>query len=473
MTIVDIHCHTFNADDLPVRGFLRRTRFDDSKIGDLVSALADRLLQTDAPGFVAERRKLDAMLGITGLTEAPSLESTGPGLVEEFESDVDRAMRDLAESDPELLGALAEELAPVEPGAEEGIFDAVGASRRVLRWVMLFGEYRVTNTALLVSNFSDEVGLYTPLIVDLDAGLHDTAKTTIRQQVELHEKISRLSMLGLLDGAVRARIHPFVGFDPRREVLDRRSGEIEPAFEVVKASIYRYGFVGVKVYPPMGFKPIDNGPTVDMDAQMASDVNNVLAEFFAWCEAEQVPITAHCNRSNEAHDSYIDFSAPEYWEQVLVKHPTLHLNLGHFGGAAAETRPDAWPWQIARLVRSEFPFLFADVGNHRIYDDKIRNGYFAMLRQMFQGADTAEMANRIMFGSDWFMLAVQPQHGQFLSQYRSTYQESFGDEATASFMGDAALQLLGFDDPGNKNAQRLRQRYEQHAPTRIPDWLAV
>ena len=24
MTIVDVHCHTFNADDLPVRGFVKR-----------------------------------------------------------------------------------------------------------------------------------------------------------------------------------------------------------------------------------------------------------------------------------------------------------------------------------------------------------------------------------------------------------------------------------------------------------------
>ena len=29
-TIVDVHCHNFNGDDLPVRGFIPRVQFDDA-----------------------------------------------------------------------------------------------------------------------------------------------------------------------------------------------------------------------------------------------------------------------------------------------------------------------------------------------------------------------------------------------------------------------------------------------------------
>jgi hypothetical protein len=63
-------------------------------------------------------------------------------------------------------------------------------------------------------------------------------------------------------------------------------------------------------------------------------------------------------------------------------------------------------------------------------------------------------------------------HEQFLNTYQGLYEERFGAEPTSAFMGGTALRFLGFDDPSNGNAQRVRARYRRYAPDRIPDWLA-
>lgn len=472
MTIVDIHCHTFNADDLPARGFIRRTRFDDSRIGDLVGVLADRLVQGKAPGYQAEKDELDRLLAAEAFTDAHEATPVRVNPMDRFDAEVDAAYESVEISEPQLLQELgtlmADEAAAGQPGAE-GVGDWVRGARRAVRWVKLFGASRLQNTLLLVRNFGDEIDLYTPLVVDMDMGLYDRANTRIREQVELHEKISRLSMLGRLPGVTRARIHPFVGFDPRREARDRLAGEVETALDVVKLAVEAYGFVGVKLYPPMGFKPLGNTATRDMTALVAAMVDEALHELYAWCAAEDVPITVHCNRSNEAHDDYLEFSHPELWGEVLDAFPQLRLNLGHFGGASGQA--SGWPTRIAELATREHPHLFADVGNHKIYDANLRAAYLNLLRRMFVSAGSAGMADRVMFGSDWYMVAIYPEADRFLKTYRSAWSTEFGEESTRSFLGGAALRFLGFDDPEARTTRRLRRRYQQYAPDRMPSWL--
>lgn len=67
-----------------------------------------------------------------------------------------------------------------------------------------------------------------------------------------------------------------------------------------------------------------------------------------------------------------------------------------------------------------------------------------------------------MYGSDWYMLAALPEHEEFLDNYESLYRARFDDAATDDFLGGNALRFPGFDDAANKNAQRLRARYEEH-----------
>ncbi|TCO42563.1 amidohydrolase family protein [Kribbella antiqua] len=486
--VVDVHCHVFNADDLPVRGFVQRLHLHTPALGPLLATLIDRVVQGAAPGYAEDMARIRRLLATGGETVAdvlgPATFGAAAGLesVGGLESQTDVAFDDLLAQDPifvrRLSSSLETELRRTGTGTDagapsaEGWTDRLADARRAVRWAKLFGLSRLDLAAELVRNSSAQVDLFCPLLVDLDTGLGDRAKTTLRQQVELFEGISSLSMLGRLPGVDNARLHPFIGFDPRRQVNAVLAGLAETPFDVVKSAVLEHGFVGVKVYPPMGWLPLGNTATIDMTATEAVLVDSELRKFYDWCQTEQVPITAHANRSNYADDSFKDFAGPVGWTAALREFPGLRVNLGHFGGARANEPASGWPWRMAKLAVAN-EHVYADVGNHRIDDTGIARAYFAMLGEMMAAtAKTAPMTDRLMFGSDWFMQALLPAHDQFLDSYRSQYRKAFGVAATKRFLGRNALRFLGFDDPGNRNAMRLRQRYQLLAPDRIPDWLA-
>ncbi|WP_185445123.1 amidohydrolase family protein [Kribbella qitaiheensis] len=476
--IVDVHCHNFNADDLPVRGFVQHVALHDSVISPAVAGLLDVIVQQGAPGYAEEKPRLDSLLGSSTFDDAlegvlPAPPTVDP--LDQLEREVDAELVELQARNPELAFRAAQDLAADDvraAGDEEGPIDLARALRRGVKWAKLFTKSRLDLAGVLTSTYPD-VDLFCPMLVDLGAALGDSAKTTIRQQVILQEKISRLSMLGLLPWRTGARIHPFVGFDPRHEVRARRARDIETPLDVAKDAVHRFGFVGVKVYPPMGFRPINNVPVGDVNAAEAAELNEVLADLYSWCETEQVPITAHCNNSQYASTAYeqAGLAGPGGWIEALEKYEGLHLNLGHFGGANPAEQQSAWIYQIAAAA-TRFDFLFADTGNHKIYDKGISQPYLNRLQKMFSDNTTRTMQRRLMYGTDWFMLAIYPDWEKFLSTYRDLYRAKFDAAATDAFLGGNALRFLGFGDPTNKNNRRLWQRYQTYAPNQLPDWLA-
>ncbi|MEV4131719.1 amidohydrolase family protein [Dactylosporangium sp. NPDC049742] len=470
-TVVDVHCHVFNAADLPVKGFIHRLHLRNAALGGLLSGLADTLIQGAAPSFEADLGRLNTLLGGGG--GGGGLEGLGPAPEESFEHEVDLAVAELWGTQPELLTRIGTALAEEDgaAGGLEGIGDATRTARRAVRWVKLFGRSRLDLVAELVRVSGDRLDLAVPLLVDLDSGLADRSRTTQQQQVELFEKLSRATMLGVLPGAGKARLHPFIGFDPLRELLARRTHDVETPLDLVKRAVLRYGFVGVKVYPPMGWRPSGNVADGRHTAQDAAELDRIVGDLAAWCAEQDVPITAHANNSNHADPAFDGYGGPDDWLPVLAAHPRLRLNLGHFGGAQQTEPADGWPWRMAQAMAAH-PGLFADVGNHRIHDPAIRAGYAETLRSMRAGAATRSVAERVMYGSDWYMLALYPDDDLFLERYLTLFA-GFGDEARDAFAGRNALTFLGFDDPQNRNAQRLLQRYERYAPANVPAWLAT
>ena len=71
------------------------------------------------------------------------------------------------------------------------------------------------------------------------------------------------------------------------------------------------------------------------------------------------------------------------------------------------------------------------------------------------------------------MSVMHPELEWFLGRYRDLYEAQFDATEAAAFAGRTAFRFLGFDDPGNCNAQRLAARYATYAPERKPAWLAA
>jgi Amidohydrolase len=438
MTIVDIHCHTFNADDLPVKGFVGTVVGHGSSLAKVLGWTLDKVTKDMASG-ADEVNRLDRYL-----RDGPgSFEAEEETALEQVDAETEALLAELETEHPvdldlAQLEAAAKEAPPeAVPEGEEGLVDGLRAVRRYIRWAALFAKDRLALTRTLLGLYP-EVELFTPLLVDFQ-GLEDAPKTSIVQQLELQEKISRLGMLGHFD----AQVLPFVGFDPRRA----------DAFDLAKQGVESFGCVGVKTYPPMGFKPLGNGGTTD----------NNLEKLYQWCCEEHVPITAHSNPSNFAHKTYLDYSSPTNWEHVLKRWPALHLNLGHFGWGALK---EGWPDAICRLMAT-YPGLYADIGNHDLED---LDETMTELARLCDAPATSTIRQRFMFGTDWFMVASHKDFEQFLQRVRDAHEARFPLDSER-FMGGAALSFLGFDDETNKNTQRVVARYERHGAT-VPSWLA-
>lgn len=481
-TVVDVHCHAFNADDLPVQGFLRRVVFRNVDLAAAVAVMLDRITQAGAPGYDAEIRRLDSLLGSRAAFGLETL--SGAEELPDLDLAVEAVLQDLHDNDPALVQEL-DQLMPSASVEKEGVLSLAGGAARAVRWGLLLGSFRVDIAARMIETF-DDVDLYTPMLVDLGLGVNDREAASIQQQMVLHEKVSRLSMLDQLPGSTRGvRVHPFIGFDPRRHARSKQNRDIESALDLVVLAVEKYGFIGVKLYPPMGFRPIDNAPiqldrVTAMSAQEAGEADEALRELYRYCSEQDVPITAHCNFSNGAHASYYGFSDPLSWAKVLEEFPDLRLNLGHFGGAAThrdrkQSQVNDWPDRIAALAQDD-NLLFADVGNHRIEDADVATAYLRRLDYLFTKHPV--MKRRLMYGSDWSMLALLPETKQFRRRYEELFRDQFGDDATERFMGAAALEFLGFSpqavsstpDQENQNAKRLRERYTRHQAAR-PAWL--
>jgi hypothetical protein len=473
MTIVDVHCHTFNGDDLPAQGFVQRVLLDNLGTLQLVSWVLDNVAQLGSPSYEAERAQLDRLLGY----ESPGLAALAFAQEPDFDVAVEAAFQQALAAKPSLVLEAERELTSTQRGAPPGadnlaLLGGLSAAKRAVAWIVLLRRSRLDITRRLIAAFP-EVDLFTPLLVDMAIGLHDTPAVTPMLQIELQEKISRASMLGLLQPGSTARVHPFVGFDPRSEYRSQKAGDVTTAFDVVKKAIAGYGFIGVKLYPPMGFRPIDNVAGPEMTQEEATATDAILDTLYSWCVELDVPITVHCNPSNQALDAYRLFSDPLLWAKVLDKHDGLRLNLGHFGGARAKADPNdpgsSWPSEIAALASHSH--LFADTGDHRIHDPTIAAGYLSILEGLFDpSAPTTGMKDRLMYGSDWYMLALLPDWPDFLDDYQKDFTKAFGQVASARFMGGAALDFLGFTDPDNQNRQRLIDRYQKVKAPR-PPWL--
>ena len=463
--IVDVHCHMFNAADLPIEGFVRHVALQDHFGAGALAPLAVKLIG-QAPGYDQERRRLQALLA-GGFELAPV-----KPIDDKFGSEVDLAVSELSDAERAEIGILLPSDAVSGGESLEGGVEALSPATafRFVSWAKLFGQSRADLAVLYAKYFQPAADLAIPMLVDLNKGVGDTAATTLEQQVEMFDLLSQASMRSLLPGAENQRIHPFAGFDPFRILDNYVAVDGRSAEQVLKDAVLEHGFVGVKVYPEMGWSPSGNTSANAGSAARAAALDGILEKFFGWCAENDVPVTAHCNHSNfSSHDwSDANLGTPDKWIPVLNAHPALRVNLGHFGGAHDRESAYTWGQTIAQAM-TRFPDrLFADVGCHRVDDERTMATLFDVLREM---AGRTNVLDQLMFGTDWYMEANNPGPKKFTERYRGFYLEAFGAAATEKFMGANALRFLGFSSHGfSENGARVRKRYEKlGAPE--PEWL--
>jgi len=180
--------------------------------------------------------------------------------------------------------------------------------------------------------------------------------------------------------AYPGRIFPFVAVNTKR-----------PAhFSIMEAALNGRGFVGVKLYPSLGY-PV-NSPE--------------MFKVYAYCEDRGVPILMHCSEGGfYASNDTIGNSDPALWAPILEKHPNLKICFGHFGGATYLTAPEipasCWTRTILELM-TKFNGVYADIAYHSEPMDggTGEQNYFKNLSLLLQND---AYRDRILFGTDFFL----------------------------------------------------------------------
>lgn len=310
------------------------------------------------------------------------------------------------------------------------------------------------------------VVMATPALVDLDAWLNDSADrgSSLACQVETASALYRSQPIP---------IHGLIGFDPWRAATDGGA-----SFELVRAAIEDMGFVGVKLYPAMGFRPAGNAGAGDAFVRIpasfddgpafARALDETLRRLFTWCSERSVPIITHAVNSYGAGPGYSERARPSQWADVAAAHPALRVCLAHFGNVGRDESP------VEQAFRAEWNrgFEVAIRSSRGIYADLSYNPgalnpggeryteTVVFLRGVLSRTPQAHV--RLLFGTDWLLLGLDPGHATYLDGFERLAADVFATEtARRAVRRENAARWLGLR-PGDPQAARLRRYYQTH-----------
>jgi predicted TIM-barrel fold metal-dependent hydrolase len=538
--LIDAHCHLFNARDLPIEGFTKKVLIPEyQQLGDLFSRYPDAfrvmihalatIMQREAPAptvaLSGERAsevvfadRLDQgtdRLPTPAAQRARDLANIESVLRKIWSKDILRELRvtDARVADIGIIDLQKLLLQEVFPGIfsnnpredeidaliegqnlsdvarllyDEGFDKTIG---RNIHWALLFTRYRLELGEELQRAHGNRSILLTPALVDFSKWVEDEDHAPIQQQVDAMTRVS-LRRNG-------PHIHGFVGFDPLRQAIhekDRGPAAAEP-LAIVRNAVERGGFIGVKLYPPMGFCPIDNVKMGDdfpdhVKAKLGNEpgklFDDILRRLYAWCEAHDVPIMAHAVNSNEAGRGYGKRANPMFWASVLNSYPRLRINMAHFGGFRLIGQPPnrdiTWEWTIGRMItRAPQANIFADLSYFSellAVDTAKRNALLANMKAF--RVTFPNSADHLLFGSDWSMVGreagFQPTRGtqSYVDRVAGFLHDAgYADSDIEKIMFANAVRYLGLGqgDLANGTRGRLAAFYAGHG--RTADWLAV
>lgn len=521
---IDSHCHVFNGTDLQVKEFVSRVMVNQSgPLGAVIRAAGGLLQNLAWENAPTGDQELAALTDIVNELNKCNYAKTAPA-IKDVENrgfqkgkaelraayartpalkDVSqkRANKSLLTSETERTQSdIVQELELVEKAEsyEQYLAERNGArfvsphgpsAQGVIAFVLQNFQYRYVTIHQYLSTFNVPgervMDLMVPSLVDYDywlAGGKKT-KTTLADQVRVMEQ------LAILTGG---RVHGMAPYDPLRDIVEKGA-----SLKLVQEAVTEHGFLGVKLYPPMGFAALGNTsvapetwnepwlPAITKQPGFGAKLDAALTNLYTWCEKEGVPIMAHTNLSNGTKPKFEALAGSQYWKIALTKFPLLRVNFGHFGDLSSL---DAGIGSYERAVK--FTELMAEtgVGTNTYADSGFfvsvlsqQDGLYAELARLYKKtADKggAALANRFLYGTDWEMSLTEGGIGGYLTDFVKVMDELEQDKSannknipnfSKKFFGVNAANWLGLHQ-GNDTRRRLTEFYAKNS-VKNPDWL--
>ena len=528
-SFVDMHCHVFNSDDLPIEGFIEKvvinghSSYRDAvrkygiKAGYFVRYLALSLRKQTRPAL----DEIDTLKDIDrGAVEPRSISEIQKAEVDLLTTWIENLRSEDApkEFGDSIYGAYIpltvvglmhiEAYGPTYPNpydqnswqnsdilARKIYYDGRGPISRFAVWALMFSRHRYELVDRLDTIHGKRARLITPLLIDYSHWLDDDFDVRLADQIALMEAIAKRKG--------EMRVHPFAPFDPLRQALHVHSGNagISP-LEMIQSAVRRGAFIGVKLYPPMGFLPFGNATLGESFPRSARKVfgpgktgraiDAALDQLYTWCAAERVPLLAHAAESNGSAPGYEKRADPTNWKAALSTYRGLRICLAHFGhferGFKTAEHPnpklsDTWEFHFGKLVETFPDNVYGDLsycvaalsnptsGVHDAVLDMLTR-----IRKQFPA-----LAQRLVFGTDWIMLGQEEGFFKKLEgehvlatnvEYLLNRAGFSSNDIAAIMMGNAGRFLeLGRSAPAGQtnNRSRLESFYQKHQISR--DWL--
>jgi len=435
---IDVHAHFFNASDMTVKGYLEGPVAHDmppalAELIRLLAPFADGLASI-APTASAEFNELQqkfaqpglAALGAQGKTLDDESASRRASASTQFYdlvkgSDFERKFNDLAAQQPISITSTGRDPGG-RPLSPESLLQATDLGTQptfsmlmdarveqakapyaggVLAFVGYMLSPRWANLRTYSQAFTDADGAFgidmtLGALVDFDRWLECPPRSSLEDQIKLHQLLSKLS-----GGYMR----PIVAYNPWTDVV-----EDGKALDRVIDAVKNRGFVGVKLYPPNGFRPLGNtdAPTPPKPGPSPADLDRVLAKFWDACVSLDVPVMAHTGETMGSDDAHDFLGGPQGWNALMARYADKAapgVNLGHFGG---DCDANKWTDQMADLMASKNgATVFGDIAywSRLGLDDSGAANCGDARARLGRAVQKGDVGKHVMYGSDWLMLS--------------------------------------------------------------------
>lgn len=537
--LVDTHCHIFNGSDLPSVRFLkivvakaypreavRVLDIDDPDVLDGIIAILLWIVgSTRAPTAAQELKVLDrvaraeARNADIAANEAAVIDAVAKmvadgsiAVSDEVSPESMRKVRNalFAAAGESALSVSDSELTPPEARAvAEKAYRSSFDLGLLLRWFALFTRYRYVLSEQLVDDYRRQAfkpALLCPALIDYDFWLGQYVDDTpLPDQVTVMGRLARRT-----SGPV---VHGYVAFDPLRQVAHDlgHARQFDP-LALVDRAIREEGFLGVKLYPPMGFRAIGNAdecqtyPDLQIIRAIADSavdegaydhcsprpiegslvvgrkLDGAMERLFDLCVKHDACVMAHANNSNGSNEAYGKRADPAYWVGVFRRWPSLRVTLAHFGsfdsisaGSQTQSLPEgSWEWTLGRYLKeqpgapvfADISFLTEIAGQSAEELAK----YAGIVRRWIQEFDPG--CEHLLFGSDWLMLGADAAYQGYTQRIATFFRNSVGldDVRMARLFRVNSARFLGLRD-NDPTRTRLLKFYDAHGVPRerLPD----
>lgn len=258
---------------------------------------------------------------------------------------------------------------------------------------------------------------------------------TSPEEPERDRRNFRKQMLQTQDAVVAypGRVLPFFAVNPRRA----------DHFDLMKNAVLEQGFLGVKLYPSLGY-------------ELATDEIRAVLDF---CREHDAPITIHTSAGGfKRDDAAAEYCHPGHWAELLEPDDGLRVCFAHcggWGGLCGQVQDQLeWAERIFEFMDG-YAGIYADISYHvdQMHSLEAQEAYFEALEGLIDGGGRGD---RIIFGTDSWLLRLSMDD----RLYWDYFEGHLGEARFRKIARDAPARFLGLPLDGAEARPNVKRHLE-------------